>query len=87
MIVKFEGKTFDCLSHKVTVSYVKLGDFVTYHGELCKVITVQRNCEPITRGARPFTMVTLSDRDGNVYPVRDLYGKVSIFRPRLGRFK
>lgn len=84
MIVRFEGKTFECYRHTLNrVSYIKLGDFVTYNGELCKVVTIQRNCEPITRGAHPFTMVTLKSRDGNVYPARDLYGKIAVFRGRV----
>lgn len=87
MIVKFPDKgrvnTFECFSHKVSVSYLKLGDFITYNGELCRVATIQRNCESITSGGRPFTMVTLRDRSGNVYPVRDLFGKVSIFRGKV----
>jgi hypothetical protein len=87
VIVKFPNKgkvsTFDCYQHSVSVSYLKTGDFITYHGELCRVVTIQRNCESITRGARPFTMVTLSDRSGNIYPVRDFHGKVSIFRGRV----
>lgn len=83
MIVKFEGKAIDVYSHKVTVSYLKTGDFITYQGELCKVVTIQRNCEPITSKAHRFTMVTLTDRAGNVYPVRDFTGKISIFRGRV----
>lgn len=83
MIVKFEGKTLEVFSHSVSVSYIRTGDFITYHGELCKVVTVQRNCEPITSRARQFTMVTLTDRDGNIYPVRDFHGKISIFRGRI----
>ena len=83
MIVKFEGKAFDVYSHSVSVSYVKTGDFITYHGELCKVVTIQRNCEPISSRAKHFTMVTLTDRNGKVYPVRDLHGKISIFRGRV----
>lgn len=83
MIVKFGPNTFECYSHQVSVSYLKTGDFVTYHGELCKVITIQRDCEPITRGGRHFTMVTLQDRSGVIYPVRDFHGKVSIFRGKI----
>lgn len=87
MIVKFpEGektKAFEVFSHQVSVSYVKVGDFITYHGELCRVATIQRNCEPISARAKQFTMVTLKDRNNNVYPVRDLFGKISIFRGRV----
>lgn len=86
MIVRWPEKgtvsEYDCHAHSLTVSFVRRGDFVNYHGVFGKVITVQRNCESINRRGLPFTMVTLETRNGEVIPARDLFGKFQVLRGR-----
>lgn len=78
-------KVWECHAHTFTLRFLRNGDFVTYHGELAKVVTIQRDCLSMTRRQPDFTMVTLQTRDGKLIPARDLVGKITVLRGKVLR--
>lgn len=76
-IIEFNG-----LSTSLLPSSIKVGDYVQWNGELVKVITIQRNCPSLTKLSHTFTMFTCVSAQGNVLPIRNLFGKQIVIQGR-----
>jgi hypothetical protein len=79
MNVTWGGKTYPCRRVECGAGYLRQGDFTLYQGQMCKVITVQRECVTI-ESLRKFVMVTLETKDHSILPVRAI-PKREVFRP------
>lgn len=79
MVLTFNHETYEVKQLKLRPHLVRLNDFILYHGSLCRVVTIQRDC--LGWRAHHFTQYTLVTRSGEIVPARDLFGFISVNRP------
>jgi hypothetical protein len=82
MVIKFADKAIDCRHLRLLPQSIRLNDLVLHKGELCEVITIQRDCPRIVNLSKTFTMFTLRDREGRIIPCDSINGTREVYRPR-----
>lgn len=70
MILNWNGESVKCKLVDTLPHRIKTGDYLLYGGQLCKVITVQKECPTLENLRHHFIQFTLTTRDGKVIPVR-----------------
>lgn len=81
MKTEWRGKVFDVRQSEVSPGGINLGDLWLRDSEYYEVVTIQPAWS-LENLNHHFTMFTLSDRDGNIVPVRGdrLQGKQTVLK-------
>ena len=76
----WQNKVLDVRECKVTPGQISEGDFIHVGLKWVRVTVIQRDCPRLENLSSVFTMFTCEDEAGNLVPVRDLAGMVSVLK-------
>ncbi len=80
MRMQWDGEYYEVSHLRLLPSYIKVGDYITYKGDVRKVITVQKDVPRFSNLRYLYTHFTLQGRDGRIFSADDIRGRQDVFK-------